>query len=510
MRVMTGTAAVILITSCFGFAGLSACGSDDTKPSTPVEGLFVNKCAQPRTGTDPVTSVAYPDTQGTLDDEKFFLQAWTDDLYLWYSEVPDANPSSYPTALAYFNVLKTPKTTASGKPKDQFHFTYATADWEALSGSGVEAGYGVEWDVVAPRPPREIIAVYTQPNSAATGAGVARGMKVLAVDGEDAVSGSDVDTLNGGLFPAGANESHTFLVQDLGANATRTLTMMSGSVTRTPVQDVIAIDTPTGKVGYMHFTDFIATAEFEVATAVSQLQTAGITDLVLDIRYNGGGYLDIASEVGFMIAGPNRSAGKTFEKTLFNDKHPTVDPVTGDAIAPTLFDAKTLGFSATAGQALPHLDLPRVYILTGSGTCSASEAVMNALAGIDVEVIQIGTTTCGKPYGFYPQDNCGTTYFAIQFQGVNDKGFGDYADGFSPGAAASGATLRGCQVADDFTHLLGDPAEARLSAALAFRATGTCPAATGLIARKVGGDAAATTDGQLHRNPFRENRIMRR
>ena len=66
----------------------------------------------------------------------------------------------------------------------------------------------------------------------------------------------------------------------------------------------------------MHFTDFIATAEFEVATAVSQLQTAGITDLVLDIRYNGGGYLDIASEVGFMIAGPNRSAGKTFEKTL--------------------------------------------------------------------------------------------------------------------------------------------------------------------------------------------------
>jgi hypothetical protein len=54
------------------------------------------------------------------------------------------------------------------------------------------------------------------------------------------------------------------------------------------------------------------------------------------------------------------------------------------------------------------------------------------LRGIDVEVVQIGSPTCGKPYGFYPTDNCGTTYFTIQFQGVNNKGFGDFADGFIP------------------------------------------------------------------------------
>ena len=57
---------------------------------------------------------------------------------------------------------------------------------------------------------------------------------------------------------------------------------------------------------------------------------------------------------------------------------------------------------------------------------------MNGLRGVGVEVIQIGSTTCGKPYGFYPTDNCGTTYFTIQFKGVNDAGFGDYSDGFSP------------------------------------------------------------------------------
>ena len=60
-------------------------------------------------------------------------------------------------------------------------------------------------------------------------------------------------------------------------------------------------------------------------------------------------------------------------------------------------------------------------VLTGPDTCSASESVINGLRGVDVEVNLIGGPTCGKPYGFYPQDNCGTTYFAIQFQGVNAR-----------------------------------------------------------------------------------------
>ena len=93
--------------------------------------------------------------------------------------------------------------------------------------------------------------------------------------------------------------------------------------------------------------------------------------------------------------------------------------------------------------------------------------MVNALRGVGVTVHLVGGTTCGKPYGFLPQDNCGTTYFAIQFQGVNQQGFGDYGDGFVPT----------CAVADDFGHALGDPAEARLAAALTLRSTGACPAA---------------------------------
>ena len=79
--------------------------------------------------------------------------------------------------------------------------------------------------------------------------------------------------------------------------------------------------------------------------AITQLSAAGVKDLVLDMRYNGGGYLAIASQLGYMIAGPGRTTGKTFEEEQFNDKPPTTDPVTGQAIRPTPFLDQTIGLS---------------------------------------------------------------------------------------------------------------------------------------------------------------------
>jgi len=140
---------------------------------------------------------------------------------------------------------------------------------------------------------------------------------------------------------------------------------------------------------------------------------------------------------------------------------------------------------------------------------------MNGLRGVDVEVIQIGSTTCGKPYGFYPTDNCGTTYFTIQFRGVNEKNFGDYTDGFSPAntGAGAGTEVPGCSVGDDFTKQLGDVTEGRLATALAYRDGQACPAATGLGSVPGLGKPGApldATDGMVLRSPWDSNRIMRR
>jgi hypothetical protein len=161
------------------------------------------------------------------------------------------------------------------------------------------------------------------------------------------------------------------------------------------------------------------------------------------------------------------------------------------------------------------LNLSRVYVLTGGTTCSASESIINALRGVNVEVIQIGSTTCGKPYGFYPADNCGTTYFSVQFKGANALGFGDYTDGFAPNNRASfgGERIPGCSVADDFTRPLGDPLEARFAAALSYRQSLTCPAPSGSKpslsdASKPSGAAVGDDDGIAPKKPWLTNRIL--
>jgi hypothetical protein len=154
-----------------------------------------------------------------------------------------------------------------------------------------------------------------------------------------------------------------------------------------------------------------------------------------------------------------------------------------------------------------------VYVITGPDTCSASEAIMNGLRGVNVQVIQIGSTTCGKPYGFYATDNCGTTYFTIQFRGINAKNFGDYTDGFSPAntQAGAGTIVPGCSVADDFSRALGNPLETRLAVALDHQSGQGCPAPTGLGAvpgiSKTRAPLAAT-EGYVPKTPWQTNRIM--
>lgn len=521
--------AILKWIAAVALASLAACGSgggsgNGAAPTNWAAGVFAPssqfaaQCATPRSGIDPGTGQPFPDVQGSTLSENNYLRSWTNELYLWYDEVPDINPAGYTTA-NYFALLKTPAITPSGSPKDKFHFTYPTDVWERLSQSGVQPGYGAEWTLIAKTPPRLVMVAFTEPGSPASAANIARGAQLLAVDGVDVASGSAA-ALNAGMFPATAGENHTFTILDPGAAASRSVTLQSENVTSTPVPEVTTVATANGTVGYILFNDHIATAESELIAAINQLRSASVSDLVLDIRYNGGGYLDIASELAYMIAGPARTAGRTFDRAQFNRKYPDTNPVTLQPLQATPFHSQSQGFSVAAGLALPTLDLSRVYVLTSPDTCSASEAIINGLRGIGVQVIQVGSTTCGKPYGFYPQDNCGTTYFTIEFRGVNDAGFGDYSDGFSPQNAlgAPGVPIPGCAVADDFTHALGDPLEGRFAAALAYRSSAACPAPSGVsphafdqrtaqgVMPSAGSSAA---DDALRKPPLRENRWYR-
>jgi len=441
---------------------------------------FASRCQVPRTGTNPATNSPYPDVSGSTTFENFWLRSWSDETYLWYNEITDQNPASFNNRLTYFEELKTFATTASGTPKDQFHFTIPTDEYQQRVSSGAAAGYGAEFALVSPSVPREIRVAFTQAGTAAAG-NLFRGTEILEIDGVDAINGTDTAALNAGLFPENPNEAHTFLVRDIGSMATRTVTLTSQTVNEAAVQTSSVIDTPTGKVGYLHFTTFgISTAEQALLNAMTDFSNQGVSDLIIDLRYNGGGFLSIASEMAFMVAGSARTNSRTFDKLTFSDKHPVTNPVTGATLAPTPFYSNGQDFTVSPAVSLPSLNLGRVFILSTARTCSASEAVINGLRGIDVEVILIGTRTCGKPYGFYATDNCGETYFTIQFKGENDKGFGDYADGFTPmdDPAMIGEAITGCLVPDDFSNPLGDESEKLLETALAYRSDGKCPSTT--------------------------------
>ncbi|MEM7768431.1 MAG: S41 family peptidase [Pseudomonadota bacterium] len=448
---------------------------------------FVDQCEAPRSGVD-IEGNTFPDEQGTLLEELFWLRSWTNETYLWNEEVPDQDPNDFSDRLAYFAELRTFEITRSGEDKDDFHFSEPTSEYLARRNSAGSAGYGASIAALSRSVPRDFRIRYTDPGTPAAEEvsgqiNLVRGARILEVDGVDlinATSQADIDTLNAGLFPATPGETHVFTIQDPGASDSRTITLVSGNVSTKPVNRVSVIDTATGPVGYLLFNTFSPfAAEEELADAFNELSRAGVSDLVLDLRYNGGGLLAVASQLGYQIAGRAQTQGRTFEALRYNTGIGGTSPVTGQPNDPIPFYDSGLGFTLPNGAPLSSLDLPRVFVLTTERTCSASEAVINGLRGVDVEVVVIGDVTCGKPFGFFPTDNCGETYYTIQFQGVNDKGFGDYADGFVPQDSdfEFGVQVPGCTVADDLTRELGDENEALLAAALQFREDGTCPAA---------------------------------
>jgi len=441
------------------------------------EGIFCSSDNFYQYCADPSKAFSADAKQGTYVDENNWLRSWSHETYLWYDEIEDVDPACCTTP-EYFELMKTKETTSSGKPKDRFHFSQPTREYRQLSNEGITAGYGVRLKILQRSPPRNVVVAYTEPGSPATAAGVnlVRGTQILGVDGIDIVNSTDeddIERINAALNPS-AGDTHTFTVKDPGSfSQERSVTMTAKEIRVHPVQNVKVITTFEGdRVGYMLFNRHNDPAAQPLISAGNTfLQVGGIDDLVLDLRYNNGGFVYIAQIIASIIAG-SAGNGKNFATTEYNDKTDNTSLPFANAFRDE---------SGTVHQ-LPGLNLPRLFVLTSSSTCSASELIINSLRGIDIEVILIGSTTCGKYHGFVSRDNCGTTYSTIQLRVVNNKGVADYDDGFSPT----------CSVADnDYDHQLGDPEESLLKTALAYQADDTCPSSSAAQVRD-----AATKNSQ--------------
>ena len=120
--------------------------------------------------------------------------------------------------------------------------------------------------------------------------GVVRGLEIASIDGVDFREGSDVATLNAGLFPAQLGEIHTFVFQDPQTGGTFGVDLESQEITSTPVQSAKVFERGGVNIGYVLFNDHIITAESLLIDAMAGFRDAAVSELILDLRYNGGGF----------------------------------------------------------------------------------------------------------------------------------------------------------------------------------------------------------------------------
>jgi len=226
----------------------------------------------------------------------------------------------------------------------------------------------------------------------------------------------------------------------------RTVTIPTASLTRTFASG--------GRVvGYINFRNFVTPATAALDQAFAQLESAGANELVLDLRYNGGGLVSVAQQLASLIGGSHTN-GKLFVQFVHNDKNTSKN------------STLTMNMPAHA------LNLERLVVIYTRGSASASELIWNGLRPF-IPVTTVGDRSYGKPVGQYGYNFCDKVLYPVAFSTQNARGEGGYFDGIAPD----------CPAADDLEHPLGDSAEASLAEALRYLRTGSCSASARAQAR---------------------------
>jgi carboxyl-terminal processing protease len=434
---------------------LAACGGDDN---------------------DGPTAVAPPASCSTAD-QKDWLVRYLDQAYFWYRQAPRPDPAGFSDLDTFFEARLYAGSDPTF-PADRWSGWTSTESYQRFYGDGASMGYGVavaglELERDGSRP---LWVRYVEPASPAAAQGVARGDQVLAINGRAAgeiVAADDFSALTA------TTEGQVLTLRLARGGVERTVTLTAGVFTLAPVQGVQVTTTPGGrKLGYLMVKDMIAQAQPGFDAAFARFRSEGVQEIVLDLRYNGGGLVSTGTRLASYFVGTG-NAGRTYAQLRYSDRASASN--------------QRFVFDSVAASTLR----PRVLVLAGRRTCSASEQVVNGLRGVGVEVELIGEATCGKPVGFVPVQACTRSWSIVNFESVNERGEGRYWDGFEPT----------CAVAEDFQSPVNASTDALFAAAVARADGAACPALAEGRAQPLA--AAARRTRQAFRTDERQDMIPR-
>lgn len=447
--------AALLLASCGGGGGGAGGGTVVLPPSTP----------------SPTPS----GTGCTLLERQNFALSTLREWYLFPETLPASpNPSSFTTVQSFIDSLT---ATARSQNRDRF-FTYITsiAEENAFFSSGSTAGFGVR--LAYNTGARRVFIAEAFEGAPAFAQGIDRGDEIVAIG----TSASDLRSVNDIMAAEGTSGVTNALgpstpglarvLQLTGQGGNRTLTVTKADFSLTPISPRYGariLNVGGRQIGYLNMRTFISSADQQLRDSFLTFRNAGVTELIIDLRYNGGGLVSTAELFGDLL-GRNRLSSEIFSQTRFRPEKASNDSVHR--------------FVAMAQSVAPT----RIAFIGTGSTASASEMVINGMIPyLGSNMALIGTNTFGKPVGQVAIDraSCDDRIRVVAFATGNATNNTNYYNGLA------GSVSTSCRAADDVTLPLGDVREASVAQAVSF-ITGSGPACTAISAVADQGQASVS------------------
>ena len=374
------------------------------------------------------------------------LNAWVDfnmrDYYYFYDQVPVVNLANYDSPEMLIRDLRV-------LPNDRFSYVTTIASNNDFFDVGVAYNLGFRWKPDSEGEARVSVTALGGPFDLA---GINRGDIILSFNGtpwNDLSNGDFVQALGTEENPRVAS----WAFRDAVTNEEKTADIQEArySIKTVPHYQTFSTSELDGNIGYMYLSTFIENTEGELETVFADFKNDNVQELILDLRYNGGGRTRLARMLASLIAGPDTD-DQLLVEYRFNGKY-NPNFVTRD-------------FSNEPNA----LNLKRVIILTTQGTASSSEIVINSLKPY-VDVVTIGSRTTGKPYISFSEEKCDRSMNAIYAEGFNANNV-SVLGGIEPNCAATDNPVRGFPVNKIVNNT--DDVDSMIGAAIDYLNTGAC------------------------------------